>query len=87
MSITIRGVRLDSLSVSHDGDKEKVTGQYSLMSNQDKALAKQGFNGYSEVKVDFSHNTMKALNALQKGVKEDIEIVLGLIEQKGQGND
>lgn len=84
MAITIKGVKLTSLSIEKDSDgKEKVSGNYSLMSNVDKVLAKQGFNGYNDVKIAFSHDTITALNSLMAGVKTDVETTLGLEEQKG----
>lgn len=80
MSITIRGVRINSLSITTEDGKQKVTGSYSLMSNDDIELAKQNFNGYSEIKVDFSASTTKAINEFVKGAKKDVESTLGLTE-------
>lgn len=37
--ITIRGIRLDSLSYKRSGDEEKVSGSYSLISSADRVLA------------------------------------------------
>jgi hypothetical protein len=83
MSIAIRGVRLKSLSISrNDKGEEEITGDYELISTADKVLAKQGFNGYNEIKVSFSAETMKAFNAFTNGVKEDVNSVLGLTEEK-----
>ncbi len=83
MGISIRGIRVNSLSWTMEDSEDKITGSYSLMSNEDKVLAKQTFNSYDDIKVAFSAETMKAFNAFVKGAKNDIEGILGLIEEKG----
>ena len=81
MGIAIRGIRIKSLSVTRDDSgKEEISGDYELISTADKVLAKQGFNGYNEIKVGFSGDTMKAYNAFVKGLKDDVASVLGLTE-------
>ena len=81
--ITIRGIKIDSVSITSDNDgKEKVSGAYSLMSSGDKVLAKQTFNGYSDIAVPWSAETQKALNELMDGVKNDIQNTLGLSEKE-----
>lgn len=84
MAINIRGIRIDSVTITaKEEEGDFVTGNYSLMSNNDKVLAKQSFNGYSDIKVALSAETIKVQNAFRAGVKKDIETVLGLIEEKG----
>ena len=86
MAVTIQGVRLGSLEISKDDKgQRKITGSYELMSNQDVVLAKQNFNGYSDVKVAFSAETLKHLNNFVSGAKADVKGVLGLTE--GDKND
>jgi len=80
MPIAIQGIRVTSVSISREEKEEKVTGYYELMSTNDKVLAKQGFNGYSDIKVEMSLETKKALSAFLSGFKSDILIVLGLQE-------
>ena len=81
MGISIRGVRIKSLSITRDENgKEDVSGDYELISTADKVLAKQGFNGYNEIKVAFSLETQKALSAFLSGVKSDVQTILGLTE-------
>lgn len=82
MAIAIRGIRVKALSISRDSDtgKEKVSGDYELISTDDKVLAKQGFNGYSDIAVAWSSDTQKALTAFLASVKGDINSVLGLTE-------
>ena len=57
---------------------EKVEGNYALMSSMDKVLAKQGFNGYNDLKVSMSSDTTKALNTFINNLKSDINNILGL---------
>jgi hypothetical protein len=76
--ITVKGIRLESLSTTRDGDKEKITGSYSLMSSDDKVLAKQSFNGYSDLEVNWSPETIKLHNAFMKAAKSDIETLIGV---------
>lgn len=83
MGISIRGIRVDKLSWEREEDADKITGSYSLMSNADKVLAKQSINGYGDVKVTFSVDTMTAFYAFMQGAKKDIEGILGLVEEKG----
>lgn len=83
MPVSIQGIRVDNVDIVQkpdDGD-EKVSGNYSLMSNNGKVLAKQAFNGYSEtIKVNLPADTVKAKNAFMKLLKRDIETVLGMEE-------
>ena len=82
--IAIQGLRLDSISITLEDTEDKVTGYYSLMSNQGKVLAKQSFNDYSGVKITFSAETLKALNSFLVGAKKDAEVTLGLFEEGGK---
>jgi hypothetical protein len=81
MGIAIQGIRITSVNVSKDSNgNEKVEGNYELVSTNDKVLAKQGFNGYNDIKVDMSLETKQALIAFLTGIKKDTMIVLGLTE-------
>ena len=80
--ITVKGVRIESISISRDDKEDKVTGSYSIISNMDKVIAKQGFNSYSDIKIDWSSDTKKALVAFIEAVKEDIENTMGLAEKE-----
>ena len=79
--IGLKGIKIGSVSITRDSEgKENVTGDYSLMSTNDKVLAKQGFNGYNEIKVSLSHETQKALDSFLSGIKDDCLTILGLRE-------
>ena len=61
--ISIKGITLANINIQKDEQGvNKVTGDYRLMSNTDVVLAKQGFNGYSEIQIQFSLDTIKSLN-------------------------
>jgi hypothetical protein len=80
MAMMIKGIRLDNFDVKRenkDGILE-ITGNYSLISNADIVLAKQGFNGYSEIKLAQTVETQQLLNKLALSIKSDIETILGL---------
>lgn len=76
----IKGIRLDSITITH-GDETKLEGQYSLVSDKDTVIAKQGFNGYSDIKVEMSAESRSALNQLITQVKADISRVLGFNDE------
>ena len=79
MSISIKGIRLDRLTVERDEDgKNKLTGSYSLMSNTDNVLAKQAFNGYNDIELNPSATTVAALREFVELVKDDLHAVLGI---------
>lgn len=79
MAITIKGIRIESLTVKTGNDDEAgVTSEYSLLSSEDKVLAKQAVGGYNNMKVTPAADTIGALNAFLKLYKRDINTVLGL---------
>lgn len=78
--ISVKGIRIESVSLNKEADAWKIKGDYSLMSSTDKVLAKQAVNGYNEVAVNPSPKTIAALDALLASFKDDISTVLGLNE-------
>jgi len=81
MPITIKGIRIESLSIKTTGAEQgegPITSEYSLISSDDKVLAKQSIGGYGGMKVQPSADTVGALNAFIKMYKRDINTVLGL---------
>jgi len=79
MNVMIQGITVESISISKDNEgQQKIEGRYNLISVNDTVLAKQGFNGYSDIKVNFSAETLSHLNAFLAGVKKEIsQTVLG----------
>ena len=80
--IGLRGIRLDKVEVDIKGGEIKTSGKYSLVSTTDKVLATQGFNSYSDIIVELSADTHKALGAFLSALKLDVDRVLGLNEQE-----
>ena len=79
--IGIQGIRVVDVDISKESNgQEKVTGHYELVSTNDRVLAKQGFNGYSDIKVEPSAETRMALITFLEGLKRDVISVLGLQE-------
>ena len=54
MAITIQGVKIKNVTIEFGGDVTKLEGDYELLSNTGVVLAKQGFNGYNDLKVGLS---------------------------------
>ncbi len=78
--ITLQGAQLKNYSF--DVAENKIQGDYNIMTNQGRVIAKQGFNGYSEIKVDMSMETKKALAIFNASLSKDINLVLGFVETK-----
>lgn len=76
--IGIRGINIKSLSLEKENDAMKIVGKYALMSTTDKVLATQSVNGYGDLEVRPSADTVKAMDAFIKAFKRDIESVIGL---------
>jgi hypothetical protein len=80
--ISIKGVKVVKVEITvDDNGNEKVEGTYHLMSNSDKVLAKQSFNGYSDIKVDWSAEARIAIAKVMGEVKKDVQMTLGLNEK------
>lgn len=88
MPVTLQGIRIDSVSIKHGSaesesnpsDPLTMEGQYSLVSNTGKTLAKQPFNGYQGVKVNPSPETQRALINFVESLQKDVEKQLGFGE-------
>lgn len=80
MAITIKGAFVTTITIAHD-DKQGpgVTGSYSLMSSNNTVLAKQTFNGYSDVKVPLSNETRERLAKFEVSLQTDVNIALGIV--------
>lgn len=84
MSITLKGIRLESVSLERQessGKLELKLASYSLLSSTDHVLANQTIGGYSDkVKVQPSLDTLKLLEAFLNSYKKDVTQTLGLEE-------
>jgi hypothetical protein len=79
MPITIKGIRVDSLTIEKKEDGSEVTtAQYSLISSEDRVLAKQAIGGYNGMTIAPSPDTTKALVAFMRSYSSDVEKLLGL---------
>ncbi len=82
MAITIKGIRVTSLSIekNEEGD-EHIACNYQLISSVDKVLAKQSMNskpGYGTSTFTPSPQTIRALSDAVQMYKKDVEVSLGL---------
>jgi hypothetical protein len=83
MPITLKGIRLESLTAERDdktGSLALKTSSYSLISSTDKVLAQQTIGGYNNLVLTPSPETLKALETFLILYKKDITAVLGLEE-------
>lgn len=82
MAIGIRGIRIETVSLSPSGSGPsgnlELQGTYSLISTADKVLATQQVNGYGGIKLNPSPSTVKALDAFLAAFKSDMNALLGL---------
>lgn len=58
MPTTISGIKVNKIRIEEKEGKLEVSGSYSLISNKGKVLAVQGFNEYSEIKVEVPQETL-----------------------------
>ena len=77
----LKGITIKKINIEVKQEGDDIQGSYALMSDNDKVLAKQSFNGYADIKVTFSSDTMKKYNEFMAGVKQDINAVLGFTEE------
>lgn len=80
MPITIKGIRIKSLTISTKNDEGEsgVSSSYELLSSEDKVLATQEIGGYNGLKVQPAADTIGKLNDFIKSYKRDINTILGL---------
>lgn len=80
MAITIRGIRIKTLTITPSPDEgdDKVSATYQLISSADKVLAEQTIGGYNGMKVGLSPASCKALDDFVKSYRSDINMTLGL---------
>lgn len=79
MAITLQGIRLKSVDMGFDDSGTmKLGGSYELISSTGVVLAKNNFNGYSDIKVGLSPALAAELDHLLSGIKTELNKVLGL---------
>lgn len=78
MAITVQGIRIATLTVTRKEEGFDIQGQYDLMSNTGNVLAKQGFNGYNDMKINQSPTTQKAFRDFLAAFSADVQLTLGL---------
>jgi hypothetical protein len=83
MAITIKGVRITSITVSRtDEGSDRVSCNYELISSADKVLAKQSLSSvssYNETMFVPPSDTLVELGKAVERYKRDVETHLGLI--------
>lgn len=88
MAITVRGIRIKSLSVARGDDgKDQISLTYQLMSTKDTVLAEKSMTTgrtYGEEMFSLSGPTAEALRKGVEAVKKEIEISLGFEEEPPQ---
>lgn len=83
MAITVRGIRLEDISLSRNAEENEhkiASATYSLISSADKVLAKQCIGGYGGMVLEPSPATVQALRAFISSYQSDVTTTLGLEE-------
>jgi hypothetical protein len=78
MGLGIASVRVDEVELKRYDKKIEVVGKYSLISENGSVLATQNFNGYSDLKITSSRETLDAMESLERNVEQDIIATLGI---------
>lgn len=85
MAITVRGIRIKSLSITRNDEGKDVTSiTYQLMSTKDAVLAEKSMTTGRTYGEEMFSLSAPAADALRKGVeavKKEIEISLGFEEE------
>jgi len=74
MAIKITKVKIVTVTINGEG---KIEGVYSLISEKGSIVAKQGFNGYSDMKFEFDKSI--ARNLIEE-IETEIELTIGIQE-------
>lgn len=81
MAITIKGIKINSVNIQLDpetGGHKINSSEYSLISSEDKVLAKQTIGGYGGLVIEMSSTTKQTFEAFMKQYKQDVNTTLGL---------
>jgi hypothetical protein len=79
MAITIGGIKIKKVDISFgDSGELKFTGTYHLSSNTGVVLAKQDFNGYNDIKLNGTQDTIQKILDSIKSLETDLTNTLGL---------
>ena len=79
MAITIQGIRLKTVTLNFDNQGiMTIGGDYELLSNTGVVLAKQGFNGYHDVKIPLRPETAAKVTGAIDGIKAELNKTLGM---------
>lgn len=86
MAMMIKGIRIDSISISRKDSGEGVdfSGRFALMGANDNVLAKQDYSNSSynpDVKLEMSPTVTRLFRELSAAVKADIENMLGISDE------
>jgi hypothetical protein len=87
VAITIKGIRVDTVSLkldSENGGFDIESAGYSLISSTDHVLAKQSIGGYGSITLKPSPETRKAMDTFMANYKKDVIAVLGLDLETGE---
>jgi len=79
MAIMLQGTRLKNVRLGFGDDGVmNMGGDYELMSSTGVVLAKNSFNGYSDIKVALTPALSGQLSSFLTSLKEEVNKTLGL---------
>ncbi len=85
MALFIQQARIEKLTISL-ADRNNgtgsigATGTVELIGPQGAVVVRQDFNGYSGIKVEWSHETVQQMDALIEYIRADIERTMGITQ-------
>ena len=74
ISVKVESVRLKR----EEGKQMDLVGEYHLLSDNGTVMAKQSFNGYNDIKITFSRETIDLIRQLESNVEDDVKKTLGI---------
>lgn len=84
--IEITSVKVTSVNIELKDDKEiRITGRYDLMSSKGKLIAKQSFNSYGDMVIDFEKRIGKdIISDIEQAIETEIGIHEAVKTMKGE---
>jgi len=84
MSIEITSVKITSIDIEVKDKEVKISGKYDLISSKGKTIAKQEFNTYNSMTVDFDKRLGKdIISDIEQAIETEVGIHEAVKAMKG----
>ena len=85
MTIEITSVKVTSVDIEMKDTEIKISGQYDLVSTKGKTIAKQSFNKYNDMSIDFDKRLGKdIISDIEQAIETEIGIHEAVKSMKGE---